>query len=100
MLKLSRRLDYAILALSRLAARFGQESISARHLAEETRVPPAILANILKDLTRAGMVRSSRGTHGGYELVVAPAELSVGRVVQSLEGPMRLVDCVSLSHES
>lgn len=96
MLKLSRRLDYAILALSRLSGRFGREPISARQLAEESRIPSAILANILKDLTRVGMVRSSRGIHGGYELAVPPAQLSVAQMIQALEGPIRLVDCVEL----
>ncbi len=96
MLRLSRRLDYSILALARLAMRVGQEPISARHLALDTRIPAAILANILKDLTRAGMVRSSRGTHGGYEIAVSPESLTVGQVIRALEGPMRLVDCVMI----
>ena len=98
MLKLSRRLDYAILAVTHLAA--GEDGpVSARVLAERSRIPPAILANILKDLQRAGLVRSARGVHGGYELQVTPPELSVGTLVSILEGPTRLVECVELPDE-
>lgn len=94
MIKLSRRLDYAILAVSHLAARGATAPLSARALADATRIPPAILANILKELNRVGMVRSVRGVHGGYELAVAPDELSVGALVRALEGDVRLVECV------
>ncbi|MBL8843403.1 MAG: Rrf2 family transcriptional regulator [Planctomycetes bacterium] len=94
MIKLSRRLDYAILAVSHLATRGRSTPLSARALADATRIPPAILANILKDLHRAALVRSARGVHGGYELAVAPEELSVGGLLRALEGDVRLVECV------
>lgn len=94
MIKLSRRLDYAILAVSHLATRGRSTPLSARALADATRIPPAILANILKDLHRAALVRSARGVHGGYELAVAPEDLSVGGLLRALEGDVRLVECV------
>ncbi len=94
MIKLSRRLDYAILAVSHLATRGRSVPLSARALADSTRIPPAILANILKDLHHAGLVRSARGVHGGYELAIAPDELSVGGLLRALEGDVRLVECV------
>lgn len=96
MFKISRRLDYAILAVTHLASRSKEVPVSARSLADSTRIPPAILANILKDLTRAGVVRSARGVHGGYELAVNADDLSIGGLVRALEGEVRLVECVSL----
>jgi Rrf2 family transcriptional regulator, iron-sulfur cluster assembly transcription factor len=96
MFKISRRLDYAILAVTHLASRSREVPVSARALADSTRIPPAILANILKDLTRAGVVRSARGVHGGYELAVGADDLSIGGLVRALEGQVRLVECVSL----
>ena len=94
MIKLSRRLDYAILAVSHLATRGRSTPLSARALADATRIPPAILATILTDLHRAALVRSARGVHGGYELAVAPEDLSVGGLLRALEGDVRLVECV------
>jgi len=99
MLKLSRKLDYAILALAHLCRAQLEGPVSARSLAERCSVPPAILANILKELTRAGVVRSVRGVRGGYELAAAPGSLSVGDLVRTLEGPTRLVECVALPGE-
>lgn len=100
MFKLSRRLDYAILAVSHLAARGQGKPVSARALADASRIPAAILANILKDLHREGIVRSARGVHGGYELAVAADELSIGTLIQALEGDVRLVECVRPANES
>jgi Rrf2 family protein len=96
MFKLSRRLDYAILAVSHLATRAPTSTVSARALADASHIPPAILANILKELTRNGIVRSARGVHGGYELAVSPDELSIGRLLRALEGEVRLVECVPI----
>jgi Rrf2 family protein len=101
MFKLSRRLDYAILAVAHLASRTRTSDattspLSARAIADATRIPAAILANILKDLTRLGIVRSARGVRGGYELAVAPEELSIGQLVRSLEGEVRFVECVPI----
>ena len=98
--KISRRLDYAILAVTHLASRSREVPVSARALADSTRIPPAILANILKDLTRTGIVRSARGVHGGYELATAADELSIGGLVRALEGDVRLVECVPMTRAS
>lgn len=100
MFRFSRKLDYAILAVSHLSTREKGDPVSARLLAERTRIPTAILANILKDLGRAGIVESVRGVHGGYELAALPAEISVGQVIEALEGRVRLVECVVLPGEN
>jgi len=99
LLKFSRKLDYAILAVAHLAARGSGSPVSARALAEQSRVPGSVLANILKDLTRAGLIQSVRGVHGGYELAGDPAQLTVGQLVRALEGPVRLVECAVLPGE-
>ncbi len=96
MLKFSRKLDYAIVAMAQLCDPSLDGPISARTLADRCRVPASILANILKELSKGGIVRSVRGVNGGYELAVPPRQISVGTVVRLLEGPTRLVECVPL----
>ena len=100
MLKLSRKLDYAILAISQLSEPGLDGPISARTLAERTRIPPAILANILKELGRHGLVHSVRGVHGGYELIGRPEDWSVGELIRRMEGAHRLVECVVLEDDA
>jgi Rrf2 family protein len=106
-LNLTKRVDYGLIALTHLAAlrlpANGSEPAapdarpsvrpSVRELAETYQMSQPLLANVMKDLARLGFVRSVRGTKGGYELAVAPEGLSVGRVVEALEGPLRLTEC-------
>jgi Rrf2 family protein len=112
-LNLTKRVDYGLIALTHLAAirptASGSDEVwsnpsgecapasvprpSVREVAEAYHMSQPLLANVMKDLARLGFVRSVRGTKGGYELAVAPEGLSVGRVVEALEGPLRLTEC-------
>ncbi len=92
MLQITRRADYALIALADLAGRRGDRA-SVRELAATYSLSQPLLANVLKALAREELVRSVRGTKGGYELAVAPEALPVGRVLELLEGPLRLTEC-------
>jgi len=93
MLHLTKRVDYALIALTHLALH-RDERISARELAAAYHLSRPLLANVLKELARAELVSSVRGTKGGYALAVAPAALTIGRVAERLEGPLRLAECI------
>ena len=71
-----------------------RQRYSARGLAEAYELSRPLMANVLKDLARGGIVNSVRGTKGGYELAHAPESISVGRLVEMLEGPLQLAQCV------
>lgn len=94
MLALTKRTEYALIALCHLARQPG-ETVSARELARRYAIRLPLLMNVLKILNRKGLVRSSRGANGGYQTAVAPEKLSLARVAEAIEGPMRLVKCVS-----
>jgi Rrf2 family protein len=93
MLHLTKRVDYAIIALTHLALH-PDERFSARGLAERYELSQGLLANVLKVLARGELLDSVRGTKGGYQLAEDPQTLYVGRVVELLEGPLRIADCV------
>ena len=95
MISLSRKTDYALVALAYLAQRRGDGTgaVSARRIAEHFNLPLALLMNLLKDLSRAGIVASTRGAQGGYELVVSPQRVTLKQVVETIEGPLRLAAC-------
>ncbi|MEZ6189305.1 MAG: Rrf2 family transcriptional regulator [Planctomycetota bacterium] len=97
-LQLTKRLDYALIALTHLAVH-PEERVSARELAELYSMPITLLANVLKALARGGVLASTRGTKGGYQLAEAPAALPVGRIVELIEGPLRLAECIGHDHE-
>lgn len=95
MLQFTRRVDYALIALTHLAlAPDGQTRVSARELARAYDLSQPLVANVLKALAKGGLVESVRGTKGGYELLVPADRLTVGRVSELLEGPLRLAECV------
>lgn len=93
MLNLTKRVDYGLIALTHLA-HHNPGRASAREVAIAYGLSQPLAANVLKELARAGFVRSVRGTKGGYELSVEPASISVGRLVEALEGPVRLAECI------
>ncbi len=99
MLQITKRVDYALVALSHLALHPG-ERYSARGVADAYHLSNTLMANVLKRLAKAELVRSARGTKGGYELSEDPKAIPVGRVVELLEGPLKLAECVHPEEDS
>ncbi len=92
MLTLTKKTEYALIAACHLAhAREGV--VSARDMARQYGVRLPLLMNVLKLLNQNGILRSERGTRGGYALAMEPADLTLARVIHAVEGPARLVRC-------
>ncbi len=81
-----------MVALSHLA-RCNDRLASAREIADCYRIPLPILMNILKTLSRHGVIASVRGARGGYRLGVDPQFITLHQVVQAMEGPVNLFAC-------
>ena len=94
MIRLSKSTDYALMALSDLALLPPGQTLSARHLAEHHRLPPQLAAKVLQGLKRSGILKTRRGIHGGYRLARPPQQIAVTEVIESVEGPLALVECV------
>ena len=95
MLTFTRKTNYALVALARLAKQLADEGepLSARQIAEEFSLPPGLLMNVLKDLQKAGVVSATRGARGGYYLAMSPDRISIADVLVATEGPVRLTRC-------
>lgn len=98
MLSLTKKTDYAVIAMSHLAAAEPKAIVSAREIAESFGMPLALLMNILKRLCTAGLVQSVRGARGGYRLARSPRDITLADLVVALEGPVRLAECVVADH--
>jgi len=96
MLRISRLTDYATVLLATLAGE-PQRVQTAASLAEQTRIAAPTVSKLLKQLQRAGLVTSTRGLHGGYQLARPAAQISAAAILDSLEGPVALTDC-SVGH--
>ena len=93
MIGLSRKSDYALVALAQLAEQHGTTLVSARRIAETYALPLPVLMTVLKRLHRAGIVSSVRGSHGGYTLAQVPRQITLAKVIDAIEGPVQLTRC-------
>ena len=97
-MRLSRRSEYGLRALTDLVRHDGAGPIALATLAERNRLPPKFLEQIMSTLRHAGIVRTTLGAHGGYALGVDPSKVSVGRVIRLLDGALAPLACVSLRY--
>jgi Rrf2 family protein len=97
----TKKTDYALVALARLAEEFhGGGRLSARQIAEHYGVPLPVLMNVLKDLTTGGLVRSTRGPRGGYVLARGPQAISMAEILGAMEGPVKVTPCCEETEET
>lgn len=94
MLRIGKLTDYATVILAILAADRSRQ-LNAGTLAERTRIAAPTVSKLLKQLHRAGLVVSTRGTHGGYQLARDPEQISAAAILDALEGPVALTECSS-----
>jgi len=92
MLRISKLTDYAIIILGHMARAPGR-TYAANELAEAAHVAAPTVSKVLKALTRADVVRSTRGAKGGYQLTHAPGQTTVASIIRALEGPIALTEC-------
>jgi FeS assembly SUF system regulator len=92
MLRISKLTDYATVILAALAAE-PEQVRTATALAQLTRIAAPTVSKLLKQLQRAGLVASTRGLHGGYQLSRPATQISAAAILDALEGPVALTDC-------
>ena len=99
-MKLSTRSRYGLKAVIDLAIAYGQGPVSLPVLAGSQGISEGYLEQLLRELKKGDVVDTVRGAQGGYELTCDPAELSVQRVLNLLEGSTAIVDCVGTLHHN
>ena len=86
-MKIPAKTEYACIAVLELAAQYASgEPVRVRSIVERHEVPPRFLVQILLQLKAAGLVDSIRGATGGYRLIRSPGEVSLGEVMEVIEG--------------
>lgn len=92
MLRIGKLTDYATVILATLAGDRAR-LLNSSTLADRTHIAAPTVSKLLKQLQRAGLVNSTRGTHGGYQLARPPEDISAKAILDALEGPIALTDC-------
>ena len=95
MLRLSKKADYALMAMKHLALRSASGSASAREIAEQYDIPVELMAKVLQRLARHGLLVSQQGTRGGYVLARPATLISVADVMEAVDGPLAVTACAT-----
>ncbi len=96
-MQITRQADYAVRAMVYLAQQL-DKPIATGTIAKEKSIPPSFLAKIVSQLSVAGLLSTSRGAHGGVRLAKPAEDISLLDVVEAIDGPILLNDCVGESN--
>jgi Rrf2 family protein len=91
----STRGEYGVRMMVELARHHGSGPISLAEMADHESLPRPYLEQLVVSLREAGLVNSTRGAHGGYELTREPGQIKMGEVIRALEGPIAPMVCAS-----
>ncbi len=93
-MQITRQADYAVRAVLYLARQGQTERAATSRVAEEQHIPPSFLAKIISQLSIAGLLHTSRGARGGVTLAREPKDITLLEVVEAIDGPIMLNECV------
>jgi len=93
-MQITRQADYAVRAVFYLASLGAGQKAATRKIAEVQHIPPSFLAKIISQLSVAGLLYTSRGARGGVSLAKPPEEITLLEVVEAIDGPIQLNECV------
>ena len=93
-MQITRQADYAIRAVRYLAKQGPNQRSATSTVAQEMKIPPSFLAKIISQLSIAGLLHTSRGARGGVTLAREAKDISLLDVVEAIDGPILLNECV------
>jgi len=94
-MQITRQADYAVRAVLYLAQLGSDQRAATSQIAEDQKIPPSFLAKIVSQLSVAGLLQTSRGARGGVSLAKSPDQISLLEVVEAIDGPILLNECVA-----
>lgn len=99
LMKLSKKTEYALRALVVMARDTAGRTFSIQEIATAERIPLKFLEQILLVLKNGGILRSKRGVGGGYQIAKSAKRISIGEVLELIDGPSEPVACCAVAHK-
>jgi Rrf2 family protein len=93
MLKLSKKVEYGLLAIKHIASQANGDILTAKEISNKYNIPFELLSKILQRLAKEKIIVSYQGVKGGYSLVGHPTELKVSQIITAIDGPQKLTGC-------
>lgn len=94
-MQITRQADYAVRAVLYLARMEPNKRAATSQVAQDQHIPPSFLAKIISQLSIAGLLHTSRGARGGVTLAREPKDITLLEVIEAIDGPILLNECVS-----
>ena len=94
LMQIPRRVDYGLRAVIYLSGQDRDKCCSIAEIAQQQGIPRKFLEKIIQDLVRGGLIKSKRGSCGGYALARAPEEISFSDVIEAIDGPIAVNTCL------
>ena len=93
-MKMSTKIRYGTRAILELAVHYGEGPIELKEIARKEDIPLKYLEQVIIPLRTAGLIKSIRGSKGGYTLAKLPSKIRLSNVFETLEGPVSLTECL------
>jgi Rrf2 family cysteine metabolism transcriptional repressor len=93
-MRISTKIRYGARAMLELASHYGEGPIELKEIARKENISLKYLEQVINPLRAAGLVKTIRGSKGGYSLAKPPSEICLYDVVETLEGPLNLLECL------
>ncbi len=95
MLKLSKKTEYALMAVKYIALKPDCSCITAKEISENYKIPYELLAKILQKLSKNEIVASYQGVKGGYSLIKIPEEITLIDIINAIEPDYKITECMN-----
>jgi Rrf2 family protein len=96
MIRLSKKVEYGLIAIRHIATKPVGEIVTAKEIADTYGIPYELLSKVLQKLTKSGLISSHQGMRGGYALSRPPVEIPVSVIIRAIEGTRQaIVQCLS-----
>jgi Rrf2 family protein len=99
-MKITYKGDYALKALLDLALHYEKGLLTINDVAKHIDAPVKFLEQVLLELKKGGFVESKRGNVGGYQLAKDPADITLGKVIRYIDGPIEPIGCVEKGYSN
>jgi len=96
MLKLSKKTEYAIIALMAMTNGNTDKLYTSKELSQRYNIPPEIMGKVMQSLAKNELIVSHQGVKGGYQLSGDLSDINIISVITAVEGPLKVVDCVAV----
>ena len=93
MIKISKSVEYSILALKHIEDNEKFTTLSSRKISDDLHIPYDLLSKLLQKLVRKGIIKSQQGKYGGYNLLIASDRLNILQIISALDENVQLTNC-------